>query len=147
MTPSIRRSRPVLLLTLFVLLFAAVAAPVSAKQKPPKGPDDNAVFFASDGMRQDLVAKYAGQGVMPTMKRVPQEGHVRGERRPPDPGAAQHGRRLVQPGDRRVAGRPRLHQQHVLHRRPGVHHGPDGGVRSRTSSRSRRSPSPPSAAA
>ena len=63
MTPSIRRSRPVLLLTLFVLLFAAVAAPVSAKQKPPDGPDDKAVFFAADGMRQDIVAKYAAQGV------------------------------------------------------------------------------------
>ena len=74
MTPSIRRSRPVLLLTLFVLLFAAVAAPVSAKQKPPKGHDDNAVFFASDGMRQDLVAKYAGQGVMPTMKEFLKKG-------------------------------------------------------------------------
>ena len=29
---------------------------------------DKVLFFASDGMRQDLVEKYAGAGVMPTMK-------------------------------------------------------------------------------
>ena len=33
-----------------------------------KAPTAKAVFFASDGLRQDLVQKYAGQGVMPTMK-------------------------------------------------------------------------------
>jgi len=31
-------------------------------------PTSKAVFFASDGMRQDLVEKYAAQGLMPTMK-------------------------------------------------------------------------------
>ena len=30
-------------------------------------PDDRAVFFVGDGMRQDLVAKYAAQGLLPTM--------------------------------------------------------------------------------
>ena len=56
---------------------------------------NKAVFFAADGLRQDLVEKYAAQGVMPTMARVPQARRVRDRRRPPDPGAAEHGRRLV----------------------------------------------------
>ena len=46
-------------------LTAAASNSAAAKEKAPT---DNAVFFASDGMRQDLVAKYAGQGVMPTMR-------------------------------------------------------------------------------
>ena len=32
-----------------------------------RSPTDKAVSFASDGLRQDLVERYAGQGVMPTM--------------------------------------------------------------------------------
>jgi 2',3'-cyclic-nucleotide 2'-phosphodiesterase (5'-nucleotidase family) len=43
---------------------AALAAADSGALKPP---DRRAVFFASDGLRQDLVKKYAAQGVMPTM--------------------------------------------------------------------------------
>ncbi|HEX5968103.1 MAG TPA: alkaline phosphatase family protein, partial [Intrasporangium sp.] len=31
-------------------------------------PSENAVFFASDGLRQDLVEKYAAMGLMPTMR-------------------------------------------------------------------------------
>jgi 2',3'-cyclic-nucleotide 2'-phosphodiesterase (5'-nucleotidase family) len=43
---------------------------------PPShsAPTDQAVFFASDGLRQDLVEKYADQGVMPTMKRFLRNG-------------------------------------------------------------------------
>ena len=33
-----------------------------------------AVYFASDGMRQDLVEQYADEGVMPTMKRFLRSG-------------------------------------------------------------------------
>ena len=32
-----------------------------------KSPVQKAVFFAADGMRQDIVARYAAQGLMPTM--------------------------------------------------------------------------------
>ena len=78
MTPTIRRSRPSsLLLTLFVLLFWHVAGRSAPSRGRPKGPDDNAVFFASDGMRQDLVAKYAAQGVMPTMSEFLKKGPPR----------------------------------------------------------------------
>ena len=43
---------------------AALAAADNGALKPP---DRRAVFFASDGLRQDLVKEYAAQGVMPTM--------------------------------------------------------------------------------
>ncbi len=70
-------ARMTFLITIIALLTSLVAAPVSAKQPAGKGqpsqpagkgqPSNTAVFFASDGIRQDLVAKYAAQGVMPTM--------------------------------------------------------------------------------
>jgi 2',3'-cyclic-nucleotide 2'-phosphodiesterase (5'-nucleotidase family) len=43
---------------------AAQAAPDSAAGRPSGG----AVFFSSDGLRQDLVRRYAAQGLMPTMR-------------------------------------------------------------------------------
>ena len=54
----------------------------------------------------------------------------RRRQRPADPGAAQHRRRLVHPGDRRLARRARLHQQHVPHQRRAVHQ-PDRRLRPR----------------
>ena len=61
---------------------------------------------------------------------VPEERHVGPGQRPADPGAAEHRRRLVHPGDRRLAGRPRLDEQHVPHQRPAVRQ-PHGRVRRR----------------
>src|SRR5690242_1722118 len=52
-----------------VLLFSAIFAPLAA-QAGGDGPgrrNPGAVFFVSDGMRQDLVARYAAQGLLPTM--------------------------------------------------------------------------------
>ena len=69
---SLRRST--LLLSVVALLASVVAAPAIAAPPAGKGaPSDTAVFFAADGMRQDLVAKYAAQGLLPTMGVVPQE--------------------------------------------------------------------------
>ncbi len=64
------RIRVVAVVAIAALSMGVMATPVSAKpghhHKP--GSDRNGtVFFASDGMRQDLVAKYARQGLMPTM--------------------------------------------------------------------------------
>jgi 2',3'-cyclic-nucleotide 2'-phosphodiesterase (5'-nucleotidase family)/predicted AlkP superfamily phosphohydrolase/phosphomutase len=57
-----------LLLAVVGLLASTVAAPAAAAPPPGKGPSSGtAVFFAADGMRQDLVARYAAQGLMPTM--------------------------------------------------------------------------------
>jgi 2',3'-cyclic-nucleotide 2'-phosphodiesterase (5'-nucleotidase family)/predicted AlkP superfamily phosphohydrolase/phosphomutase len=70
------RVRPTVLLIVGALLLGLLAVPAtgaplgaSAPSAAGKGkaPTDKAVFFASDGLRQDLVQKYAGQGVMPTM--------------------------------------------------------------------------------
>jgi hypothetical protein len=61
-------TRPVLLLSVIALLASVVAAPVSAATPPGKGaPSTSAVFFAADGLRQDIVEKYAAQGLLPTM--------------------------------------------------------------------------------
>ena len=46
---------------------------------------------------------------------VPAQRRLRVGQRPADPGAAEHRRRLVHAGHRRVAGRPRLDQQHLPH--------------------------------
>src|SRR5262249_5217920 len=61
--------RSVLSIVMLVLL-GALALPASA-QTPgtimsAKPSANNVVFFASDGMRPDLMQKYAGQGAMPT---------------------------------------------------------------------------------
>lgn len=61
------RVRAIAVLTAIALLAGLVAAPASAA--PPIGAtaSNGAVFFSSDGLRQDLVQKYAAAGVMPTM--------------------------------------------------------------------------------
>ena len=83
---------------------------------------------------------------MPTMGSFLKKGAYADGQRHADPGAAQYRRRLVLAGDRRLARRPRLDQQYVPHRRPADR--PTGRPPSiRASSRPRRSPSPPSAAA
>ena len=138
-------------LTVLLVLTASAAAKPTAVLAGPSGDShgkpsiDTAVFFAADGMRQDLVAKYAAQGLMPTMSTFLKQRDVGDRQRAADPGAAEHRRRLVQPRDGRLAGRPRLDEQHVPHQRPAVRE-PHGGLRRRTCSRPSRSPSRPSAA-
>ena len=71
MTRSARLRTPVVVLTLILLAGSATvpaaAAPTTATALQPSASSAGAVFFASDGLRQDLVAKYAAQGLMPTM--------------------------------------------------------------------------------
>ena len=46
-------------------------------KKPPKGPlTDKAIMFASDGMRPDLMRRYADRGIMPTFKDLIRNGVV-----------------------------------------------------------------------
>src|SRR5262245_23660361 len=80
--------RPVASRSLFALTTAALlvtatvalgnAGPASgatiSTNSPPATTTDKAVLFASDGMRPDLVDKYAGQGFMPTMKQLISDG-------------------------------------------------------------------------
>ncbi|HEY1118577.1 MAG TPA: 5'-nucleotidase C-terminal domain-containing protein [Acidimicrobiales bacterium] len=52
------------------------AGPVAASPSggPAQGGADGAVFFASDGLRQDLVQRYADHGVMPAMRNLLRTG-------------------------------------------------------------------------
>jgi 2',3'-cyclic-nucleotide 2'-phosphodiesterase (5'-nucleotidase family) len=59
-------SRAVVLLAIVALLTGLAAAPGVIAAQPAKS-TPKAVFFASDGMRQDAVASYVKQGLMPTM--------------------------------------------------------------------------------
>jgi hypothetical protein len=43
-----------------------LAAPIQGPPPPSKPSADKVIFFAADGMRPDLMEKYASQGVMPT---------------------------------------------------------------------------------
>ena len=65
-----RRTRPSkgLILLAPVLVFAAIAvAGAASASSTANGPlAEKVIFFGSDGMRQDLMNKYVGQGVMPT---------------------------------------------------------------------------------
>ncbi len=60
------------------VLASTLVAPVAANRHQHDNDDgrhsDNAVFFASDGMRQDLVARYASMGLMPTMGSMLKKG-------------------------------------------------------------------------
>ena len=64
-------------------------------KKPPKGPlTDKAIMFASDGMRPDLMERYADKGIMPTFKDLMKHG-VHGENGlkqgfPPNTGVGWH---------------------------------------------------------
>ena len=76
------RLRPALLAAItlsFALLVAGsvsvgAASSASATQSSAASNDIPMIFFASDGMRPDLVDKYAKQGAMPTMKALMKQG-------------------------------------------------------------------------
>src|SRR5262245_64999890 len=64
------------------MLLVAIALPASAQvpsASSAAGPlTSKAIFFASDGMRPDLMERYAGAGAMPTYKSLMDAG-VRGD--------------------------------------------------------------------
>jgi 2',3'-cyclic-nucleotide 2'-phosphodiesterase (5'-nucleotidase family)/predicted AlkP superfamily pyrophosphatase or phosphodiesterase len=64
-----------LLRRLLVLALLTAALPLSTAWAGQDTPSSNSVlFFASDGMRQDLVSSFAGQILMPTMRELLQNG-------------------------------------------------------------------------
>ena len=82
-------------------------------KKPPQGPlTDKAIMFASDGMRPDLMERYADKGIMPTFKDLMKHG-VRRQERPASGVPAQHGRRVAHACHGHLAGRARVDEQHV----------------------------------
>jgi predicted AlkP superfamily pyrophosphatase or phosphodiesterase len=61
------RIHATVLLSLVALIAGLVAAPVAAAPAPAGKPSTSkAILFSSDGMRPDLMEKYATQGLMPT---------------------------------------------------------------------------------
>jgi hypothetical protein len=64
---SLVRVRAITFLSAIALLAGVITVPVAAAPAAGSIAKSGAVFFTSDGLRQDLVAKYAAQGVMPTM--------------------------------------------------------------------------------
>jgi 2',3'-cyclic-nucleotide 2'-phosphodiesterase (5'-nucleotidase family)/predicted AlkP superfamily phosphohydrolase/phosphomutase len=84
------RSRVALLCALTVLVALAVAGAggagavqgsaksANAKAQALAAPTQKAILFAADGMRPDLVDRYAGQGFLPTMQALMRDG-VKGQ--------------------------------------------------------------------
>lgn len=97
------QSRPITLLLAALLALpvlssppvvaTATAAPVpAARPQRPSGITEKAVFFAADGLRQDIVERYARQGLMPTMRSllrsgVKASGHGLRTQAPPNTGS------------------------------------------------------------
>ena len=77
---NVRRKAPALVVGAFLAVIALVGAgnAVSAKPTSAKPTADRVIFFASDGMRPDLMERYAGMGAMPTFATLMDTG-VRGE--------------------------------------------------------------------
>src|SRR5512145_1954995 len=70
----------VLALIFSTLYVPAIATPTAAPERAPANAAlaNKAIFFASDGMRPDLMEKYAAQGIMPTYADLMANG-VRGD--------------------------------------------------------------------
>ena len=103
MTRTLRlRVALVAALTLFVVLTVAGAGGAGAVQGSAKkakaqaaaAPTKKAILFAADGMRPDLVDRYAGEGFLPTMQALMRDG-VKGQNGllqgfPPNTGVGWH---------------------------------------------------------
>jgi 2',3'-cyclic-nucleotide 2'-phosphodiesterase (5'-nucleotidase family) len=83
-------------LLILALLLSPAQALVSAAPTAGEAPDsknhERVIFFASDGLRQDLVETYARQGLMPTMKKLLNSGAMAADnglltQAPPNTGA------------------------------------------------------------
>jgi hypothetical protein len=118
---SLVRFRTIALSAIAVLL--VLTAPAAGK--PTAGLDGgssskkgNAVFFAADGLRQDIVQRYADKGLMPTMSKFLRKGiSATGNGLPgassdspspsssPPPGCPSPSRTAPRPGARRASPR------------------------------------------
>jgi hypothetical protein len=65
-------------LTLLLSIFSPAIAADSLKSKPPPSTTSKVIFFAADGMRPDLMERYAAEGAMPTYADLMAQG-MRGD--------------------------------------------------------------------
>ena len=106
--------RTAVLLTVGALLGGLLPAGAAVAASPPAKPTaSGVVFFAADGMRPDLMEKYAAQGVMPTYAKLMATG-VKGangmvQAFPPNTGVGWY---TLATGA--YPGETRLDQQHLL---------------------------------
>ena len=131
MSRSSRRLFTLLGSVLLVVSQLGAATSVLAHNDDHSSGSGKAIFFAADGMRQDLVEQYAAQGVMPTMRSFLRNGTLRVRERPADAGAAEHRRGLVH-ASRPARGRasPARPTTPSTSQRPALRQ-PHGGVRPR----------------
>ncbi|MHB8856501.1 MAG: 5'-nucleotidase C-terminal domain-containing protein [Bellilinea sp.] len=76
MTTQKNRRWPLTLLavTILIVMVTTGAVPMASSAAPAQPTVDKLIFFAADGMRQDLVQGYAAQGLMPTVAGMIQVG-------------------------------------------------------------------------
>ena len=91
--PLLRLFSALLIISLIVLPAGVLAAP---RESPLAAPGrDRVIFFASDGLRQDMVEDFAGQGLMPAMAKLLRSGAKAADnglltQAPPNTGAGWH---------------------------------------------------------
>ena len=105
------------------------AQPAAAAQRRQR---QAAVLRRRRPRRRTRVEEFANErgNIVPGFRELDPQGCHRQGQRPADPGAAEHRRRLVHAGHRRLARHGRVDEQHVPHQRPAVRQ-PHGGVRRR----------------
>ncbi|MDQ3003821.1 MAG: 5'-nucleotidase C-terminal domain-containing protein [Chloroflexota bacterium] len=91
--PLLRLFSALLIISLVVLPAGVLAAPGEAPLAAPG--KDQVIFFASDGLRQDMVEDFASQGLMPTMAKLLRSGAKAADdglltQAPPNTGAGWH---------------------------------------------------------
>lgn len=76
-TRTSRRVLSILVALAIVLSLATSAAAPLAKSTPPSKPEaSKVIFFTADGMRPDLMEKYAAEGAMPTYADLIEQGVI-----------------------------------------------------------------------
>lgn len=71
---SMRVSGVLLILAMLASLFMSAATPTASVAQSPKPIAEKLIFFAADGLRQDMIADYVSQGHLPQMGELLKKG-------------------------------------------------------------------------
>jgi len=90
--PQRRWTYTLMAVVLLIAMLGSGAVPLATKSAAASPTVDSLIFYAADGMRQDLAAKYAAKGLMPTIAAMIQSGAQAGDgglltQAPPNTGA------------------------------------------------------------